>query len=93
MVKVIAHIEVVPAFLDEVVAIQKEAVSVTRLEPGCVEYDLFQQQDAPHRLTFVETWASAEALQVHMDTPYMAEKAKRLAGKIAAKDVRILNAL
>lgn len=93
MVKVIAHIDIIPEFLEEVIAIQQEAVTVTLTEPGCIEYALFQQADAPHRLTFVETWASEAALQLHMETPFMAEKGQRLAGKIAAKDVRIYRAL
>lgn len=93
MVKVIAHIDVVPDYLEEVIAVQREAVSVTLQEPGCIEYALFQQTDAPHRLTFVETWESEEALKVHNGTPFMLEKAQRLAGKIASKDIRILRAL
>lgn len=93
MIKVIAHIEVIPAYLDEVIAIQQEAVAVTLKEPGCIEYALFQQTDAPHQLTFVETWETDEALKIHMDTAFMIEKGKRLAGKIASKDVRILKAL
>lgn len=93
MIKVIAHIEVVPEFLEEVIAVQQEAVSVTLKEYGCIEYALFQQTDAPNRLTFVETWASDADLQVHMDTPFMIEKAKRLAGKIASKDVRMYKGL
>lgn len=93
MIKVIAHIDAVPEYLEEVLKIQLEAVGVTREEPGCIEYTLFQQIDTPNRLTFVETWASEEALQIHMETPYMAEKAKKLAGKILGKDVRVLKAL
>ncbi len=93
MVKVIAHIEVVPAYLEEVIAIQQEAVAITLKEPGCIEYALFQQADAPHRLTFVETWETDEALRIHSATPFMAQKAERLAGKIASKDIRILKAL
>ncbi len=93
MVKVIAHIEVVPEYLEEVIAIQKEGVVVTLKEPGCMEYVLFQQADAPHRLTFVETWATEADLKVHSETPYMAEKGERLAGKIAGKDIRILKML
>lgn len=90
MIKVIAHIEVLPEHLEAVLAIQREAVEVTLAEPGCVEYALYQQKDAPHRLTFVETWASEEALKIHMDTPYMAEKAVRLSGMLAGKDVRLM---
>lgn len=93
MIKVIAHIDAVPEHLEEVLKIQLEAVGVTREEPGCIEYTLFQQIDTPNRLTFVETWASEEALRIHMETPYMAEKAKKLAGKILGKDVRVLKPL
>jgi len=87
-VKVIAHIDVVPEYLKEVLAIQKEAVGITLKEPGCIEYALYQQSDAPEKLTFVETWESPEALKVHSNTSYFIEKGKLLTGKIAAKDVR-----
>lgn len=93
MIKVIAHIEALPEHLEAVLRIQREAVEVTLQEPGCIEYALFQQLDAPHRLTFVETWASEEALKVHMETPYMAEKAQRLSGMLAGKDVRLMQAV
>jgi len=93
MIKVIAHIEALPEHLETVLRIQQEAVEVTLQEPGCIEYALFQQLDAPHRLTFVETWASEEALKVHMETPYMAEKAQRLSGMLAGKDVRLMQAV
>ena len=93
MIKVVAHIEVIPEFLEEVIGIQREAVAITLKEPGCLEYALFQQSDAPHQLTFVETWDSEEMLQIHMNTPFMTEKGKRLTGKIASKDIRLLKTL
>lgn len=93
MLKVIAHIEVAPEFLEEVIDIQLDAVKVTRMEHGCIEYSLFQQIDTPNRLTFVETWATYDDLEAHMDTPYMTEKGRKLAGKILSKDVRIMKEL
>lgn len=93
MLKIIAHIEVVPEYLEEVLAIQLEAVKVTQAEPGCLEYSLFQQVDAPNQLTFVETWASEEEFKIHSGSPFLAEKGQRLAGKIRSKDVRVMRAL
>lgn len=90
MLKVIANITVVPESLDMVLPIQQEAVQVTLLEPGCLEYGLYQNIENPNILTFVSTWATPEDFQVHAQTPYLLEKGKRLAGMISSKDIQFL---
>jgi quinol monooxygenase YgiN len=44
-------------------------VASTRLEPGCLDYDLYQLLDDPAVMFFYENWASADALSRHMNTP------------------------
>ncbi len=93
MLKVIAHIDVFPEYLDQVLPIQKEAVAVTLTEPGCLEYTLYQNIETPNILTFVSTWATGEDFQVHAKSPYLAEKATRLSGLIRSKKVEFFNQL
>jgi quinol monooxygenase YgiN len=40
-------------------------VEATRLEEGCVQYDLHVATDEPGRFVFYENWASREALDRH----------------------------
>lgn len=93
MLKVIARIEVVPECLEVVLPIQKEAVEVTRKEPGCLEYGLYQNIETPNVLTFVSLWATDEDFEIHAKTPYLAEKGQRLTGMIRSKDIQFYTPL
>lgn len=46
-------------------------VGLTRGEQGCLRYDLHGHPDDPLRLTFVEEWVSAAALDAHDRTPWV----------------------
>ena len=46
-------------------------VAPTRLEDGCLRYDLFVDVADPCRFTFIEEWTSSEALQVHSRAPHI----------------------
>lgn len=48
-----------------------EMVAMTRGEPGCVRYDLHVDREDDNRFVFVETWASQESWERHMDTPHV----------------------
>ncbi len=93
MLKVIANIDVFPEYLEQVLPIQQEAVKITSAEPGCLEYSLFQNIETPNILTFVSTWASGEAFELHAKTPYLAEKGARLSGMIRSKDIQFFTQL
>jgi quinol monooxygenase YgiN len=43
----------------------------THAEEGCILYALHRGTDDPRRLTFIERWASPEALQAHLDSPHI----------------------
>ena len=45
---------------------QREMVAPTRQEPGCVKYELWQEQDDPARFSMVEEWDSEEYLAKHL---------------------------
>ena len=46
-------------------------IAPTQAEPGCLKYELFQNADDPTDFTFVETFASDAALDVHADASYI----------------------
>ena len=43
----------------------------TRLEEGCVQYDLHVATDNPARFVFYENWTSREALEKHLQSPHL----------------------
>lgn len=51
----------------------------TRREPGCLRYELVEDPDDPHRLTFIETWQSAAHLDAHLRTPHLEHARARYA--------------
>jgi hypothetical protein len=44
-------------------------VEPTRVEPGCLDYDLYQSTDDPSVMFFYENWTDADVLSRHMNTP------------------------
>ncbi len=62
---VVAHIR---AKADQIALVQSELeklLAPTRKEPGCLQYDLHQDNQDPTHFVMLETWASPEQLQAH----------------------------
>lgn len=70
-VTVIAHIEVKPenveAFLMNIPAL----VAATRAEEACINYDLHQLPDQPHKFVFYENWKSLAGLNEHAHSAHI----------------------
>lgn len=64
-VDVVAHIHAKPGLEKELQAVLESFVAPTRLEEGCIRYDLFVDCDDPTKFTFIEEWSSREALAKH----------------------------
>jgi quinol monooxygenase YgiN len=83
-----------PDSLDEVRAILTSLVPLTRAEPGCVKYELFQNLSDPTDFTFVETFVNDAALAAHAAAPYIAGLPPRLHALISRpSDVRFYRAV
>ena len=88
-VHVIARHFARPETIDDVRNILLELIGPSRAEPGCLKYELFQNEDAAADFTFVETFASDAALKAHAAAPYIANLGPRLAPLVARpSDVR-----
>jgi quinol monooxygenase YgiN len=46
-------------------------IAPTRAEIGCINYDLHRAQGDPALFCLYETWRSRQALDEHLDTPYL----------------------
>lgn len=80
------------------VVVKKEAVEIvkpellkliepTRLEEGCIEYRLHQDNDASNVFIFFEIWESMQCLERHMATQHFNKYIAAVDGMIAEKTV------
>ena len=83
-VRVVAHITARPETLAAVREVLVGFIEPTRKEAGCIGYQLLQDNVDPCQFTFVEEWASDEALNLHLRTPHLSAGASRLGPLMAA---------
>jgi len=89
-VHVVARHFAKPDAVEQVRALLTALIPLSRAEAGCLKYELFQNTSDPADFTFMETFASDAALQLHAAAPYIASMPARLGGLIAQpSDVRI----
>jgi quinol monooxygenase YgiN len=72
-----------PDTVAEVRRLLLELLKPSRAEPGCLKYELLQNADDPTDFTFVETFASEDALKEHAAAPYIAGLAAKLKDLVA----------
>jgi quinol monooxygenase YgiN len=75
---VIARIVARPDTIDEVKAIAVSMIAPTHREPGCLKYELYQNDEDPTDFTFVEEWTDGAALDAHAAAPHIAGRQPRL---------------
>lgn len=57
--------------IDRVKAELEKLIPITRAEPGCIQYDLHQDNENPAYFLFYENWESRELWQTHMNAPHL----------------------
>ncbi|BAT51523.1 Antibiotic biosynthesis monooxygenase [Nostoc sp. NIES-3756] len=82
--RVVARIVALPDKVEELKAILLGLIEPTRQEVGVIKYELLQNQSDPTDFTFVEEWASAEALDTHLASAHLQAAADKLEGVVAA---------
>ncbi len=50
----------------------EKLVPITRTEPGCLQYDLHEDNDNPGFFVFYENWQSRALWQTQMNAPHLA---------------------
>ncbi len=48
-------------------------IDATRVEAGCINYDLHQDNENPAHFMFFENWESRDLWQAHMGTQHLAD--------------------
>lgn len=86
---VVARIVTLPGKESKFKALALPLVEASRLETGCIKYELLQNLNDPTDFTFVEEWVSDDALNLHLQAPHFVEAAGKLDGLVAmAPDIR-----
>jgi len=84
--RIIAHFAVKPEHsADFIETIRETLVAPTLKEPGCIQYDLWQDASNPTRFAMVEVWESDEALEKHLALPSLQEAVGRLMSMAAER--------
>ncbi|HEX6280075.1 MAG TPA: putative quinol monooxygenase [Pyrinomonadaceae bacterium] len=76
-IRVVAHITAKPEKVDETRELLLSLIEPTRVEEGCVTYELMQNTADPTDFTFVEEWTSDAALDAHLETEHLKRAAAR----------------
>jgi len=93
-VHVVAHFLARPDTAAAVREVVTGFIVPTRKEAGCLSYTLLQNDANPLEFTFIEQWASKEALDIHLKTPHMTQGIAKLANLLAQPgDIRTYAAL
>lgn len=71
MVHILARISVKPDAADRARDILSSLAAQSRLEAGCLSYELYQRADAPHLFQTVEQWVDQASADAHMTTPHV----------------------
>ena len=68
---VVASFQAKPGKESELHAALIGLVAPTRLEAGCINYDLHQSIDDPAKFLFHENWTSKVRLDAHLQSPHI----------------------
>ena len=71
MVYLLASLTTRPGEHPKLMAAAKVMIAATRMEPGCLIYDLNVSITNPSEMVFVDAWESRAALSAHFETPHM----------------------
>ena len=82
-VDVVAHLHATPGCEDALRAVLEGFVAPTRLETGCLRYDLHVDLDDPTKFTFIEEWESREALVKHGQSDHIAAGRAKFPGLLS----------
>jgi quinol monooxygenase YgiN len=87
--RVVARVKARPNKVDELLSILSQLVEPTRKEPGCIRYELLQNNEDPTDFTFIEEWQSNTALESHFATKHFKDSLVKLPNLVTTEpDIR-----
>src|SRR5512133_2899507 len=92
-VTIIAKVKAKPQSIEYVQHELLKLVAPTRLEAGCIDYHLHQDQSEPTQFLFYERWESAGHLDQHMQSDHFNNLHIALTDRIEGITIQELNIL
>jgi quinol monooxygenase YgiN len=87
--RVVARLVAFPDKVEELKSLLLSIMEPTRLEPGCIKYELLQNQVDPTDFTFVEEWESTALLEQHLASTHIQAAVLKLEGvAVGSPDIR-----
>jgi len=68
--KLIAEDFIQPEQIDAVLPLYQELVEKTRMEAGCIAYDLYHDHKQKGHFVFIEEWVDRAALDLHVQSEH-----------------------
>ncbi|RPE30429.1 quinol monooxygenase YgiN [Acinetobacter sp. BIGb0102] len=68
--KLIAEDFIQPEHTDAVLPLYQELVEKTRMEAGCIAYDLYHNHKQKGHFVFIEEWGDRAALDLHVQSEH-----------------------
>ena len=84
---VVAKIVAKKEFLSSVKSSLQNLIVPTRLEDGCIDYILHQDNEDPAVFVFYETWENLSSLENHLESDHYHAHARNVKGMIDDKEV------
>jgi len=79
---IVARILAKPESLELVKSELLKLIEVTRVEKGCINYDLHQDNENKNLFLFYENWESRELWQIHMKNQHLEDYIKATDGAV-----------
>ncbi len=86
-IKVVAQVTALADKIVEVQAILQAIVAPTRLETGCLSYQLFRNSGHPVEFLFIEEWVDEQAIAAHFTTPHIQDTLAKVTPLLAAAPI------
>ncbi len=70
MIIVTAKITTKPGERDKIISKSQDLIDSSRLDPGCISYNLYASTEDDNTLVMLEQWENPEVLESHMQTKH-----------------------
>ena len=87
IIKVVAQVTALADKITEVQAILQAIVAPTRLETGCLSYQLVRNSSHPAEFLFIEEWVDEQAIDAHFATPHIGDALAKVTPLLAAAPI------
>jgi quinol monooxygenase YgiN len=85
-VSVVARLQAKTGMEDQVRRECFALIAPSRMDEGCITYDLYQSMDDPTVFVFIENWLSREHVEKHLEMPHCQQFDQRTEGMLIGSE-------